>query len=101
MIAAVILCLLAALSALGLDWLQTLRIARNPATMSEINVILGPHPAVARVCWYFGAWIVVVALLTGLLWWYALPWIALALCAVIALFEAVVVWRNYRTGDPA
>ncbi|MFP3564672.1 hypothetical protein [Paraburkholderia sp. SIMBA_030] len=91
-------CLFAAVVALSLDWLQTLRIARNPAQWSEVNVILGPHPGVARVCWYFGAWEVVVALLTWLLWWYALPWLALGVCAAIAAFEAVVVARNYRLG---
>lgn len=101
MTAALVLCLAAAVVALVLDWRQTLRIARNPATLSEINLILGPHPSVSRVCWYFGAWGVFVVLLTWVLWWYALPWLALAVCVAIALFEAVVVWRNYRLGVPA
>lgn len=98
MLIAIIACLAAALVALGLDWLQTLAIARNPAQWAEINIILGPHPVVSRVCWYFGAWVLLVALLTWLFWWYAIPQLALALCALVAVFEAAVVWRNYRLG---
>lgn len=98
MLIAVIACLIVALGAVGLDWLQTLRIARNPSTWSEINVILGPHPSVAHVCWYFGAWEVVVALLTWLLFRYGLPWFAVGLCMLVAVFETAVVWRNYRLG---
>lgn len=98
MFAALIACLVAAIVALALDWLQTLSIARNPAQWAEINVILGKHPTVARVCWYFGVCAVLVVLLTWLLWWYALPGLALGLCVLVAIFEAGVVWRNFRLG---
>ncbi|MFM0300028.1 hypothetical protein PQQ99_07860 [Paraburkholderia sediminicola] len=39
-----------------------------------------------------------MTLLTGLLWWYALPGVALGLCVLVSVFEAGVVWRNYRLG---
>ncbi|MFM0638095.1 hypothetical protein PQQ63_15440 [Paraburkholderia metrosideri] len=90
--------LIAALVALGLDWLQTLAIARNPAKWAEVNIVLGRHPTVSGVCWYFGACVALVALLTGLLWWSGLPGLALGLCVLVAVFEAGVVWRNYRLG---
>ncbi|MFM0151461.1 hypothetical protein [Paraburkholderia sediminicola] len=95
---AILACLIGAVVALSLDWLQTLAIARNPARWAEINVILGPHPTFSRVSWYFGACVLLVVLLTGLLWWYALPGLSLGLCAIVAVFEAGVVWRNFRLG---
>ncbi|PRZ51238.1 hypothetical protein BX589_12079 [Paraburkholderia fungorum] len=101
MIAAIAACLAIAVAALCLDWRQTLQIARNPATLSEINVILGKHPSVSRVCWYFGACVLLVVLLTGLLWWYALPGLAVGLCVLVGVFEAAVVWRNFRLGISA
>ncbi len=42
-----------------LDWGETLNIARNPERLSEINPILGKHPSLAKVNWYFGTSVVV------------------------------------------
>lgn len=98
MLIAITFCLVVAVGALSLDWLQTLTIARNPAQWSEINVILGKHPSVSRVCWYFGAWVVVMPVATAVLCLFRLPGLALGLCVLIAVFEGAVVWRNYRLG---
>ena len=37
----------------AMDWSQTLHIARNPQTYSEMNSILGPHPSTGRVNSYY------------------------------------------------
>ncbi len=41
---------------LGIDWLQTLYIAKHPLEYFEVNFILGKHPTVQRVTAYFAAW---------------------------------------------
>ena len=100
MLIAFIVCLLFALGALGLDWLQTLWIARNPDKTWEINVILGKHPSVARVCWYFAVCIVLLVAAAVALYLGGWPRVAIGLCALVAIFEAVVVGRNFRLGIP-
>lgn len=101
MITFALISLTAMIFALSLDWLQTLWIARNPVKASEINVILGKHPSVARVCWYFAAWIVVLAGIAVALFAFGWIWPAVALCVLAAVFEAVVVIRNFILHVPA
>ena len=69
--------LLIAEALLTLDWRQTLTIARNPRTESEINRILGPHPSVVAVCRYFLICMVGIAL-----------FFLLSLLAILAPFSA-------------
>ena len=85
---------------LVLDWLQTLWIARNPNLTWEINIILGKHPSVSRVCLYFAICIAIVLAVALALWWFTYYLAAVIICYVIALFEAVVVWRNHKLGIP-
>ena len=86
---------------LALDWRQTLTIARNPRTESEINRILGPHPSVAEVCRYFLICMVGTALffLLSLLPILAplftyLSVASIAVSILVAILEAVVTVRN-------
>lgn len=39
----------------GMDWAQTLHIARDPKNHIEANGLLGPHPSEGRVNSYFAA----------------------------------------------
>ena len=43
----------------GIDWLQTLKIARNPDRYWERNSIIGEHPSRTRVNVYMGATLIV------------------------------------------
>ena len=63
---------------LALDWRQTLTIARNPRTESEINRILGPHPSVVAVCRYF------LLCMTGT-----------ALCFLLSFLSALAPFATY------
>jgi hypothetical protein len=85
---------------LTLDWLQTLWIARNPMLVSEINLILGKHPNVQRVCLYFAICIAIVIAVSTALWFFAYYLAAVVLCYIVAFFEAVVVWRNHTLNIP-
>jgi hypothetical protein len=85
---------------LAMDWLQTLWIARNPLRVYEINVILGKHPSVAAVCLYFAICIAIVVAVSVALWFFAHYLAAIVLTYIVALFEAVVVWRNHTLNIP-
>ena len=85
---------------LSLDWLQTLSIARNPMLFSELNIILGKHPSVTRVCVYFALCIGILIAVSVALWLFAYYLAAVVICYIVALFEAVVVWRNHTLNIP-
>lgn len=80
------------------DWLQTLSIAREPDRFYEVNIVLGKHPSVARVSWYFA--ICIALLLIGFACAYLMDWErpAAAICLIFGLFELGVVVHNRRTG---
>jgi len=82
------------IAALVMDWHQTRTIARNPDKWHEYNIILGKHPTPAAVDRYFA-----IALLLQLALVHQLPDdVALKFAAGAAVFEGLVVARNYKIG---
>ncbi|WP_250454457.1 hypothetical protein [Caballeronia sp. ATUFL_M2_KS44] len=93
-----ILCVASALAALSLDWLQTLTIAGHPQTFTEVNPILGRHPAKWQVSLYFIACMLLTLLVAVALYVTGHTTIGICLAIALALFEAVVVIRNKVLG---
>jgi hypothetical protein len=93
-----ILCVVSALAALSLDWLQTLTIAGHPQTFSEVNPILGRHPAKWQVTLYFIGCMLLTILVAVALYVTGHTIIGICLALGLALFEAVVVVRNKVLG---
>ena len=83
------------------DCAQTIAIARNPQSPEnpsgwyEHNPILGRHPAVSEVLWYFGISGIV---LCALIYAFAIgPYsgVATLIALAWAIVEFVAVWRNH------
>lgn len=84
-----------ALILLGVDWLQTLQIARNPYRWGEMNALLGEHPSVSRVNVYFALCFAASIGVAWLLW----GTVDLALCAAaLCAMQAWCVLHNWRNG---
>jgi hypothetical protein len=93
-----VLSVLFAALALVADTFQTLSIARDPEHFSEINVVLGKHPTVERVLWYFAICIVLVLIAGGVAYWLERYQLGAALFMLLCAFEVGVVLRNRRLG---
>ena len=51
----------------GIDWAQSLKIARNPGEYHEHNPLLGKHPSEGNVNMVMGAWTVIQPVIAHLL----------------------------------
>lgn len=81
-----------------IDGLQTVHIARNPHRFFERNPILGRHPSVQRVLWYFAACLILELIgLLGLIYTSMLGLLLLLSMLLIAL-EGFWVVSNHRLG---
>lgn len=82
---------------LGLDWAQTVHIARNPLVWREVGWarhFIGVHPSVYGATVYFAWWIVVVVAVVLL----APRWAAWLLVLVVIAVQVFTVVGNYRKG---
>jgi hypothetical protein len=94
---AIILSLIA-LALTGIDWLQTVYIARHPARFFERNPILGMHPSVRQVNAYF-AFCGALALVFAALCLYAeLDGVLVAAALILLAVELYWVVNNHRLG---
>jgi len=76
------------------DWLQTRYISTHPNEWSELNPIIGEHPAPGSVNSYFSIIMVIVGIIGFAL---PAPWGCYGF-ALVAMFEAIVVARNAYKG---
>lgn len=85
---------------LAIDAWQTRYIALHPESHSEINVILGRHPSVAKVCYYFAACIVLFLVAA---WWMLDQGKYLYFMLGAGFLGALETWciiHNWRAGIP-
>ena len=85
---------------MSVDAWQTRYIALHPESHSEINVILGRHPSVAKVCCYFA---VCIALFLVAAWWMLDQGRCQFFMLGAGLLGALETWcivHNWRAGIP-
>lgn len=90
----IIALLIVTLVSLGIDWLQTLYIAKHPEEYEEISVFLGKHPTTKAATQYFAARAVftaIIGLATNELF-------AGVYLSIVLIIELVCVIHNYENG---